>query len=59
MLKGTASNDRHILKKGVKRLDSLNDLYFNLNTENEKMTQTEINLIKQVDVSTLTSNKHI
>jgi hypothetical protein len=36
-----------------------NDLYFNLNTGNEKMSQYEINLIQNVDNAKLTSDKHI
>ena len=36
-----------------------NDLYFNLNTGNEEMSQKEIDLIQQVDEAKLTSDKHI
>lgn len=36
-----------------------NDLYFNLNTSNEEMSQKEIDLIKQVDNAKLTPDKHI
>lgn len=36
-----------------------NDLYFNLNTGNEEMSQNEINLIRQVDEARLTPDKHI
>ena len=36
-----------------------NDLYFNLNTGNEEMSQNEINLIWQVDEAKLTPDKHI
>ena len=36
-----------------------NDLYFNLNTGNEEMSQNEINLIQQVDEARLTTDKHI
>ena len=36
-----------------------NDLYFNLNTGNEEMSQNEINLIQQVDEARLTPDKHI
>ena len=36
-----------------------NDLYFNLNTGNEEMTQKEIDLIWQVDEAKLTPDKHI
>lgn len=36
-----------------------NDLYFNLNTANEEMSQNEIDIIQQVDDAKLTSDKHI
>lgn len=36
-----------------------NDLYFNLNTGNEEMSQNEINLIWQIDEAKLTLDKHI
>ena len=36
-----------------------NDLYFNLNTGNEEMSQKEIDLIQQVDEAKLTPDKHI
>ena len=36
-----------------------NDMYFNLNTSNEEMSQYEINLIQQVDEAKLTPDKHI
>lgn len=36
-----------------------NDLYFNLNTSNEEMSQKEIDLIQQVDNAKLTPGKHI
>lgn len=36
-----------------------NDLYFNLNTANEEMSQDEINIIHQVDDAKLTLDKHI
>ncbi len=36
-----------------------NDLYFNLNTANEEMSQNEISLIQQVDEAKLTQDKHI
>ena len=36
-----------------------NDLFFNLNTSNEEMSQNEINLIKQVDAAALTPDKQI
>ena len=36
-----------------------NDLYFNLNTGNEDMSQKEVDLIQQVDEAKLTPDKHI
>ena len=36
-----------------------NDLYFNLNTGNEDMSQKEIDLIQQVDEAKLTPDRHI
>lgn len=36
-----------------------NDLYFNLNTGNEEMSDNEINLIQQVDKAKLTPDKRI
>lgn len=36
-----------------------NDLYFNLHTGNEEMSQNEINLIQQIDGAKLTPDKHI
>lgn len=36
-----------------------NDLYFNLNTGNEEMSQNEINFIWQIDEAKMTSDKHI
>lgn len=36
-----------------------NDLYFNLNTSNEKMSDNEVALIKEVDDAKLTPDKHI
>ena len=36
-----------------------NDLYFNLNTGNEEMSQKEIDLIWQIDEAKLTPDKHI
>ena len=36
-----------------------NDLYFNLNTGNEEMSQKEIDLIWQVDEAKLTQDRHI
>ena len=48
----------------TKKIDSKdwifqNDLYFNLNTGNEEMSQKEIDLIQQVDEAKLTPDKHI
>ena len=36
-----------------------NDLYFNLNTGNEEMSQKEMDLIWQIDEAKLTPDKHI
>lgn len=36
-----------------------NDLYFNLNTSNEEMSENEIELIRKVDDAKLTTDKHI
>lgn len=36
-----------------------NDLYFNLYTSNERMSENEIKLIQQVDEAKLTEDKHI
>lgn len=36
-----------------------NDLYFNLNTGNEEMSQHEVDLIRQIDGAKLTPDKHI
>lgn len=36
-----------------------NDLFFNLNTSNEEMSDNEVALIKQVDDAKLTPDKHI
>lgn len=36
-----------------------NDLYFNLNTGNEEMSQNEINMIQLVDGAKLTADYHI
>ena len=53
-------NDRYIYRaERFKRLDFYNDLYFNLNTGNEDMSQKEIDLIQQVDEAKLTPDKHI
>ena len=36
-----------------------NDLFFNLNTSNEEISDNEVALIKQVDDAKLTADKHI
>jgi len=36
-----------------------NDLFFNLNTSNEEMTEKEMRIIYQADDAILTSDKHI
>ena len=36
-----------------------NDLYFNLHTGNEEMSEKEIRLIKEIDHAELTEDKHI
>ena len=41
--------DIYTEKKDSKDWILQNDLYFNLNTSNEEMSQYEINLIRQVD----------
>ena len=46
-------------KKDSKDWILQNDLYFNLNTSNEEMSQYEINLIQKVDEAKLTPDKHI
>ena len=46
-------------KKDSKDWILQNDLYFNLNTSNEEMSQHEINLIWQVDEAKLTPDKHM
>ena len=51
--------DIYTNKKESKDWILQNDLYFNLNTGNEEMSQNEINLIQQVDEARLTPDKHI
>ena len=51
--------DIYTEKKEPKDWILQNDLYFNLNTANEEISQNEINLIKQVDDAKLTLDKHI
>ena len=46
-------------KKNLKDWIFQNDLYFNLNTGNEEMSQKEIDLIQQVDAAKLMPDKHI
>lgn len=51
--------DIYTEKKDSKDWIFQNDLYFNLNTGNEEMTQNEMNLIMQVDGAKLTRDKRI
>lgn len=51
--------DIYTEKKESKDWIIKNDLFFNLNTSNEEMTDKEIALIQQVDNAKLTSDKHI
>ncbi len=51
--------DIYTEKKESKDWILQNDLYFNLNTANEEMSENEIKLIQQVDEAKLTSDKHI
>ncbi len=51
--------DIYTEKKDSKDWTLRNDLYFNLYTGNEVMSQNEINLIQRVDEAKLTSNKRI
>ena len=51
--------DIYTEKKESKDWIFLNDLYFNLYTSNEEMSQNEINLIQQIDQAKLTPDKHI
>ena len=51
--------DIYTEKRNSKDLILQNDLYFNLNTSNEEMSQNEIDLIQQVDEANLTPDKHI
>ena len=54
------SNDRDIYrKKEAKDWILQNDLYFNLNTSNEEISENEKKLIQQVDEARLTLDKHI
>lgn len=51
--------DIYTEKKESKDWILQNDLYFNLNTGNEEMSENEIKLIQQVDEAKLTPDKHI
>ena len=51
--------DIYTNKKASKDWILQNDLYFNLNTSNEKMSENDIAMIKEVDNAILTSDKHI
>ena len=51
--------DIYTEKKDSKDWPLRNDLYFNLYTGNEVMSQNEINLIQRVDEAKLTSDKRI
>ena len=51
--------DIYTEKKNSKDWIIQNDLYFNLNTGNEEMTDKDINIIKQADNAILTLDKHI
>lgn len=51
--------DIYTEKKNSKDWILQNDLYFNLNTGNEEMSDREIDLIKQVDEAKLTPDKRI
>lgn len=57
---GATRNDRYIYRKKDSNDWILqNDLYFNLNTSNEEMSQKEVDLIHQIDEAKLTLDKHI
>ena len=51
--------DIYTEKKDSKDWILQNDLYFNLNTANEKMSQKEVDLIQQIDEAKLTPDKRI
>lgn len=51
--------DIYTEKKESKDWIFQNDLYFNLNTGNEEMSENEIKLIQQVDEAKLAQDKHI
>ena len=52
-------NDIYTERKDSKDWIFYKDLYFNLNTGNEDMSQKEIDFIQQVDEAKLTQDKHI
>lgn len=51
--------DIYTEKKNTKDWILKNDLFFNLNTANEEMSDREVDLIMKVDEATLTPDKHI
>lgn len=51
--------DIYTEKKDAKDWIKQNDLYFNLNTSNEEMSEKEVEVIKQADDAILTPDKHI
>lgn len=51
--------DIYTEKKDSKDWIIKNDLFFNLNTSNEEMSDNEVALIKQIDDAKLTLDKHI
>ena len=51
--------DIYTEKKDSKDWILQNDLYFNLNTANEKMSQKEVDLIQQIDEAKLTPDKRM
>ena len=55
----TAMIDIYTEKKDAKDWIIQNDLYFNLNTSNEEMSEKEVEVIKQADDAILTPDKHI
>lgn len=51
--------DIYAIKRDSKDWIIYNDLYFNLNTANEEMTEKDIAIIKRADDAILTQDKHI
>ena len=51
--------DIYTEKKGSADWIIQNDLYFNLHTGNEEMSEKEVQLIKEIDHAELTEDKHI